>query len=75
MAENLKIYPKLVHVSLDRSYQAMLGSGAVRLGQKAYEHKFKSVVLAACLFGSFKAYGVYKTFKGVLSLGSGSSDK
>ena len=71
MADNLKIYPKAVHVNLDRSYSTLLGEGALKLGKTAYEHKFKSVVIAACLFGSFKAYGVYKTFRGVFSLGSG----
>jgi hypothetical protein len=42
---------------------------------KAYEHKFKSIFVIACVVGSFKTYGFYKTFRDILGGGSSSAPK
>ncbi len=45
----------------------MFSSGGRKLFDVARQHKFKTAVLAILLFGTYKTYGLYRSFKEITS--------
>jgi hypothetical protein len=57
------VYPTSTLVTLDQTLANSLANAGSYVYLMAMRHKIKTGVLVACLMGTYKTYGFYRTFK------------
>jgi hypothetical protein len=66
MADNNEVQPS-VSAIVERTYVQLLKNVGWDALSVVRRHKFKSIVLAFLLYGTYKTYGLYRSFKDMTS--------
>ena len=65
MNQNPLVYPTTATIDLETSITSSVLNAGLYVYQTAMKHKFKSGLLIACLMGTYKTYGLFKTFRDI----------
>jgi hypothetical protein len=63
LIDNPLVYPKITEIDLETTYVKSLSNAGKQLWEIAYSHKFKTAFLIASLYGTYKTYGFYRSFR------------
>ena len=67
MNQNPLVYPTTTTINLETSLTSSVTNAGLYVYQTAMKHKFKTGVLIACLMGTYKTYGFFRTLREITS--------